>query len=41
MIVVGRLVSILLDQRDLLSRINQVDAAKASAGSEAIARRRP
>jgi hypothetical protein len=39
MIVAGQLVSVLLDQRDLLGRIYQVLAAKAGAGGEAIGRR--
>jgi len=39
MIVAGQLVSVLLDQRDLLDRIHQVLAARAGASGEAISRR--
>jgi hypothetical protein len=39
MIVAGQLVSVLLDQRDLLARIYQVLAARAGASGEAIGRR--
>jgi hypothetical protein len=38
MIVAGQLVSVLLDQRDLLDRIHQVLAARAGASGEAISR---
>jgi heme A synthase len=38
MIVAGQLVSVLLEQRDLLERIHQVLAARAGAGSEAVPR---
>jgi len=36
MIVAGQLVSVLLDQRDLLARIHQVLAARVDASGEAI-----
>jgi hypothetical protein len=36
MIVAGQLVSVLLEQRDLLARIHQVLAARAGASGEAI-----
>ena len=39
MIVAGQLVSVLLDQRELLARIYQVLAAKAGASGEAISQR--
>jgi len=38
MIVAGQLVSVLLDQRDLLARIHQVLAARAGTSDEAISR---
>ncbi len=38
MIVAGQLVSVLLDQRDLLARIHQVLTARADASGEAIGR---
>lgn len=39
MVVAGQLVSVVLDQRDLLARIHEVLAAKAAPSGEAIGRR--